>query len=53
LELRAVLSLSRLWRQQGKSPQARQMLAQMYGRFTEGLDTMDLRETKMLLDALT
>ena len=44
LELRAVLSLSWLWRQQGKVPQARQMLAQMYGRFTEGFDTMDLQE---------
>jgi len=53
LELRAVLSLSRLWRQQGKAPQARQMLAQMYGRFTEGFDTMDLQEAKTLLDALT
>jgi len=53
LELRAVLSLSRLWRQQGKAPQARQMLAQRYGRFTEGFDTMDLQEAKTLLDALT
>jgi predicted ATPase len=53
LELRAVLNLSRLWRQQGKSQQARQMLAQMYGRFTEGFDTMDPREAKTLLDALT
>jgi DNA-binding winged helix-turn-helix (wHTH) protein/predicted ATPase len=53
LELRAALSLSRLWRQQGKLQQARQMLAQVYSRFTEGFDTADLQEAKALLDALT
>jgi len=53
LELRAGLHLSRLWRQQGKPQPARQMLAQLYGRFTEGFDTIDLREAKTLLDTLT
>src|SRR5262249_3309899 len=53
LELRAAMSLSRLWQQQGKQPQARQMLAQIYGWFTEGLATVDLQDAKALLDALT
>jgi len=53
LELRAALSLSRLWQQQGKAAQARQMLAPMYGRCTEGFDTVDLREAKALLTALS
>ncbi|HEV8712460.1 MAG TPA: hypothetical protein VGX03_06490 [Candidatus Binatia bacterium] len=52
LELRAVMSLSRLWQQQGKKKQARQMLAEIYGWFTEGFDTADLREARMLLDEL-
>jgi predicted ATPase len=52
LELRAVLSLSRLWQQQGKQKQARQMLAAMYGWFTEGFDTKDLQEAKALLVSL-
>lgn len=42
LELRAVIALSRLWRQQGKGADAREMLAERYGRFTEGFDTADL-----------
>ena len=52
LELRAVLSLSRLWKSQGKKPQARQRLAEIYGWFTEGFDTADLREARTLLDEL-
>ncbi len=50
LELRAVIDLSRLWRQQGKPGDARQMLAEAYGWFTEGFDTADLQEAKALLD---
>jgi tetratricopeptide (TPR) repeat protein len=46
LELRAVLSLSRLWRDQGKKTEALQMLAEIYGWFSEGFDTADLREAK-------
>ncbi len=53
LELRAVMSLSRLWQQQGKKEGARQMLADIYGWFTEGFDTKDLQEAKVLLDELT
>jgi predicted ATPase len=53
LELRAVLSLSRLWQQQGKRDEARQMLAEIYGWFTEGFDTKDLQEAKTLLEELT
>ena len=49
LELRATMSLTRLWRRQGKSPQAQQMLAEIYGWFTEGFDTGDLRNAKALL----
>src|SRR5262249_1586965 len=44
LELRAVMSLSRLWQQQGKREEARQLLAEIYGWFTEGFDTKDLQE---------
>ena len=51
LELRAVMSLSRLW-QQGKKEESRQMLAEIYGRFTEGFDTKDLQEAKTLLAEL-
>jgi predicted ATPase len=50
LELRAVTSLSRLYHQQGKKEEARQMLAEIYGWFTEGFDTVDLREAKALLE---
>jgi len=53
LELRAAMSLGRLWQQQGKRAEARQMLAEVYGWFTEGFDTADLQEAKALLDALT
>ena len=52
LELRAATSLSRLWQRQGTHAEARQLLAAIYGWFTEGLDTADLQEAKALLDAL-
>ena len=52
LELRAAMSLSRLWQQQGKRTEARQLLAPIYGWFTEGFDTADLQEARALLDAL-
>ena len=52
LELRAVMSLCRLWQQQGKKEEARQLLAEIYGWFTEGFDTRDLQEAKALLAAL-
>ena len=51
-ELRAALSLSRLWQQQGKWDEARALLAPIHGWFTEGFDTADLQEAKALLDAL-
>jgi predicted ATPase len=51
-ELRAAMSLARLWRDQGKVPQARELLAPVYGWFTEGFDTLDLREAKALLAEL-
>ena len=53
LELRATMSLARLWRQQGKKDQARQMLADIYGWFTEGFDMIDLQQAKPLLDELS
>ena len=53
LELRAAMSLSRLWRQQGKHREAYELLAPIYGWFTEGFDTADLQEAKALLEALT
>jgi predicted ATPase len=52
LELRAVMSLSRLWQSQGKKGKARQMLAEIYNWFTEGFDTKDLQEAKALLEEL-
>jgi predicted ATPase len=52
LELRATLSLSRLWQQQGKREAALQVLAPVYGWFTEGVDTSDLQEARALLAAL-
>ena len=52
LELRAVTSLSRLWQQQGKRQEAHQLLAELYGWFTEGFDTKDLQEAKTLLEEL-
>jgi predicted ATPase len=52
LELRAALRLSRLWQQQGKQAEARELLAPVYGWFTEGFDTADLQEVKALLEEL-
>ena len=53
LELRAAMSLTRLWQQQGKRAEARALLAPLYGWFTEGFDTADLQEAKALLEALS
>jgi predicted ATPase len=53
LELRATISLARLWQQQGKQHVARSMLSEIYGWFTEGFDTKDLQEAKALLDNLS
>jgi len=47
------MSMARLWRSQGKAQQARELLAPVYGWFTEGFDTLDLKEAKALLGALT
>jgi predicted ATPase len=52
-ELRAAMSLGRLWQQQGKRNEARELLAPIYGWFTEGFDTADLQEAKALLAALS
>jgi predicted ATPase len=52
LELRAATSLARLWQQQGKRAEAHDLLAPIYGWFTEGWDTADLQEAKALLEAL-
>jgi predicted ATPase len=51
-ELRAAMSMARLWRDQGKRDAARDLLAPVYGWFTEGFDTRDLKEAKGLLDQL-
>ena len=51
-ELRAAMSMARLWRGQGNPQQARELLAPIYGWFTEGFDTLDLKEAKVLLDTL-
>jgi predicted ATPase len=51
-ELRASMSMARLWRDQGKRDAARDLLAPVYGWFTEGFDTLDLKEAKALLDEL-
>jgi predicted ATPase len=51
-ELRAAMSLARLWRDQGNARQAHELLAPVYGWFTEGFDTRDLKEAKALLDEL-
>jgi predicted ATPase len=53
LELRAAISLARLWQQQGKRTEAYELLAPIYGWFTEGFDTADLHEAKGLLDELS
>jgi predicted ATPase len=53
LELRATASLARFWRDQGKVQQGRELLAPVYGWFTEGFDTRDLKEAKALLGELT
>ena len=52
LELRATMSLARLWQRQGKMAEAHEMLSTIYGWFTEGFDTKDLQEAKALLDEL-
>src|SRR5262249_3323674 len=53
LELRAAMSLARLWRRQGKKQEAQQLLAEIYDWFTEGFDTKDLQEAKMLIEELS
>src|SRR2546428_4515431 len=52
-ELRAALSLSRLWQRQGKRQEASDLLAPIYGWFTEGFDTADLQDARALLEALS
>ena len=51
-ELRAATSMARLWRDQGRVREARELLAPVYGWFTEGFDTRDLKEAKVLLEEL-
>jgi predicted ATPase len=51
-ELRSAMSMARLWRDQGKRDEARELLAPVYGWFTEGFDTLDLKEAKALLNEL-
>ncbi len=51
-ELRAAMSVARLWRDQGKRDEARELLAPVYGWFTEGHDTLDLKEAKALLEQI-
>ena len=53
LELRAVMSLAKLWQRQGKPKEAHEMLAEIYNWFTEGFDTKDLQEAKTLLEELS
>ena len=52
LELRAATSLARLWGEQGRLAEARELLAPVYASFTEGFDTADLKDAKRLLDEL-
>jgi predicted ATPase len=52
-ELRAAMSMARLWRDQGRRKEARELLTPVYGWFTEGFDTLDLKEAKNLLDELS
>ena len=51
-ELRAATTLARLWQRQGKQREARALLTPVYGWFTEGFDTLDLKDAKALLDEL-
>ena len=51
-ELRAAMSMARLWRDQGKRDEARNLLAPVHGWFTEGFDTLDLKDDKALLEQL-
>ena len=51
-ELRAAISMARLWRDQGRRDEARDLLAPLFGWFTEGFDTRDLKGAKLLLDEL-
>jgi len=53
MELRAAISLARLWQEQGKIAEARHMLAETYGWFTEGFETSDLRDAAALLEQLS
>jgi predicted ATPase len=53
LELRAAMSLGRLWQQQGRRDEARALLALIYGWFSEGFNTADLQEAKALLEELS
>ena len=52
MKLRAAMSMARLWREQGKRKEACDLLAPVYGWFTEGFDTLDLKEAKALLEEL-
>jgi predicted ATPase len=51
-ELRAAMSMARLWRDQGRRPQARDILAPVYGWFTEGFGTLDMKQARAMLDEL-
>jgi predicted ATPase len=51
-KLRAAMSMARLWRDQGKRDEVRELLAPVYGWFTEGFDTLDLKQAKALLREL-
>jgi predicted ATPase len=53
LELRAVMSLSQLWQQQGKRATAHKLLSEVYNWFTEGFDTKDLQEARVLIEELS
>ena len=52
MELRATMSLARLWQRQDKQTEAHRMLSESYGWFTEGFDTKDLQEAKALIEEL-